>query len=191
MIDPHLQDQAALYAAGVMTAGEREQFELILEFHTELRGFTAELCEVAAIIPAASPASAGKFPRAALKARILGLIRETPQQTAPECLVVSGADGRVQWVSHAFSAMCGYDLAELQGKKIGPILQGEKTDRGTAERMRSAVHECRPCRETILNYHKNGTPYWVEIDITPIHDESGSPLWLIAREREMPRTAAA
>ena len=76
-------------------------------------------------------------------------------------------------------------LEELRGKKLGPILQGEKTDRETAARIRNAVHACRACHETILNYHKSGLPYWVEISITPICDESGEPLWLVAREREV------
>ena len=104
---------------------------------------------------------------------------------------MSGPDGLVQWVNPAFSAMCGYTLDELRGKKLGPILQGAQTDRETAERMRLAVREYRPCRETILNYHKNGTPYWVEVAITPIMDDAGQPLWLVARERELVDHAAA
>ena len=98
---------------------------------------------------------------------------------------MSGPDGLVQWINPAFSAMCGYTLEELRGKKLGPILQGEKTDRETAARIREAVHARRACRETILNYHKSGLPYWVEISITPICNESGEPLWLVAREREV------
>jgi methyl-accepting chemotaxis protein len=87
--------------------------------------------------------------------------------------------------------MCGYTLDELRGKKLGPILQGLKTDRETADRMRRAVHEHRPCRETILNYHKNGEPYWVDVAITPIFDDAAQPLWLIARERELTDRVAA
>jgi methyl-accepting chemotaxis protein len=87
--------------------------------------------------------------------------------------------------------MCGYSMEELRGKKLGPILQGEKTDLATAERMRRAVHEHRPCSETILNYHKNGTPYWVEIAITPILGDAGQPLWIVARERELQDPVAA
>ena len=45
--------------------------------------------------------------------------------------------------------------------------------------------------ETIVNYHKNGTPYWVEIAITPIFDDAGQPLWLVAREREVTDRVAA
>ena len=102
-----------------------------------------------------------------------------------------GPDRLVQWVNPAFIEMCGYSLDELRGKSLGPILQGEKTDRETAARMRRAVHEYQPCRETILNYHKNGDSYWVEIAITPILDDAGEPLWLVARERELVDRMAA
>ena len=44
----------------------------------------------------------------------------------------------------------------------------------------------RPCQETILNYSKNGEPYWVEIAITPILNGVGQPHWLVAREHELP-----
>jgi PAS domain-containing protein len=57
--------------------------------------------------------------------------------------------------------------------------------------MRQAVHAWRPCRETILNYHKDGTPYWVEVAISPILNEAGEPLWLVARERELTDRIAA
>ena len=40
------QERAALYVSGMMTAQEREEFELVLEFHDELRAFTAGLAEV-------------------------------------------------------------------------------------------------------------------------------------------------
>ncbi len=41
------------------------------------------------------------------------------------------------------------------------------------------------CRETILNYRKNGTPYRVENAIAPILDDAGQALWLVVREREV------
>ena len=42
MLTEFLQDQAALYASGSMNEREREQFELVLEFHDELRGLVAQ-----------------------------------------------------------------------------------------------------------------------------------------------------
>ena len=185
MLSELLQEQAALYAAGMMTSGQREQFELVLEFHDELREFVRGLVEVGAALTLATRDRSGVGPTAEAKARIFAAITDSPQESQPEAMVMSGPDGLVQWVNPAFSAMCGYTLEELRGKKLGPILQGEKTDRETAARIRNAVHAGRACHETILNYHKSGLPYWVEISITPICNESGEPLWLVAREREI------
>ena len=184
MINEFLQERAVLYVSGAMLPQEREQFELVLEFHDELRECVGELAEVGAAVTLATLRPGDFEPSPGLKARILGLLRDRPQQVTSDGLVMSGPDGLVQWINPAFSAMCGYTLEELRGKKLGPILQGEKTDRETAERMRRAVHECRPCHEAILNYRKNGEPYWVDIAITPILDGMGQPLWLVARERE-------
>ncbi len=191
MLDEFLQNQAALYAAGTMMTQEREQFELVLEFHDELRRVTAGLLEVGVAMSQAASAPTGIAPSANLKARLSEIVADRPQLSVPEGMVMSGPDGLVQWINPAFSEMCGYTIEELRGKKLGPILQGAETDRVTAARMRNAVHEYRPCRETILNYHKNGTPYWVEVAITPILDDAGRPLWLVACERELKDRAVA
>lgn len=183
MIDDQLAEQAALYAVGAMTAEERELFERVLEFHSELRDHTAGLLEVAAATAVAHPPASRPQPSPSIKARVMAATEDRPQIRGSG-LVVAGPDRRVQWVNPEFSAMCGYALDELEGKSLGPILQGEKTDPAAAEEMRRAVHEGRTCHETILNYHKDGTPYWVEIDIRPFLDDAGSIRWLIARERE-------
>lgn len=191
MLSEPFQEKAALYAAGVMTAEQREQFELVIEFDDELREFVGGLIEVGAAITLAARHPGGAKAPLEAKARILGAIADIPQESRHEALVMSGPDGLVQWINPAFSAMCGYTLDELRGKKLGPILQGDKTDREAAARMRHAVRACLPCRETILNYHKNGTSYWVDIAITPICDDLGQPLWLVAREREVADRLAA
>ncbi len=189
MINELLQDRAALYVSGAMTSQERDDFELILEFHEELRQFVAESQEVGtaillAVVPSDSPA-----PSARLKSKILRAIEDQAQQVTSEAFVLTGPDRLVQWVNPAFSEMCGYSLEELRGKSLGPILQGEKTDPVVAARMRQAVHEFKPCHERLVNYRKDGTPYWVDIEITPILDDAGAPLWVVAREHELPLAA--
>ena len=191
MLSTLLQQQAALYVSGVMSAQERESFELVIEFHDELREFVRSMAEVGAAVTLSTLRKGSLKASPAVKTRVLETIAALPQEASPEAFVMTGPDGLVQWVNPAFTRMCGYTLEELRGRKLGPVLQGEKTDRGTAERMRSAVREYRPCRETILNYHKNGTSYWVEIAITPIFDDAGQPIWLVAREREVTDRVAA
>jgi len=191
MLEDFLKSQAALYACGAMTANEREQFELILEFHDELHAFTAELREVGATVLLAAPRAMNAAPSPALRQRLQNLISTHPQQHTPDGLVMSGADGLVRWINSAFTDLCGYTVEEVQGKKLGPILQGPLTNPETAGRIRSAVKQYRPCCETILNYHKNGTPYWVEIAITPIFDDQQAPRWLVAREKVVADPVAA
>ena len=43
MINEFLQERAALYVSGAMLPQEREQFELVLEFHDELREFVSRI----------------------------------------------------------------------------------------------------------------------------------------------------
>ena len=54
MLSELLQEQAALYAAGVMTSRQREQFEVVVEFHDELREFVSRLVEVGAAVTLAA-----------------------------------------------------------------------------------------------------------------------------------------
>ena len=122
MLSELLQEQAALYAAGVMTSRQREQFELMVEFHDELREFVRGLVEVGAAVTLAARDRSGVGPTRDAKARIMAAIADGAQESEPEAIVMSGPDGLVQWVNPAFSRMCGYTLEELRGKKLGPIL---------------------------------------------------------------------
>lgn len=190
MIDELLQDRAALYVSGAMTEEEREQFELVLVFHEQVREFVDDLQEVGTAI-ALSDTLPDRAPSADLKDRVLRAAVERSQQAVAEGFVVTGPDRLVQWVNPAFVEMCGYSLEELRGQNLGPLLQGEKTDPNSAARMRTAIHENRGCHEQMINYRKDGSPYWVDIAITPILDDEGGPLYFVARERELDLPLAA
>jgi PAS domain S-box-containing protein len=184
MISELLEEQAALYAAGALTAEERGHFELILEYNTELRELVRELHEgaVALVVPASGIAHR---PSAAVKTRVLAGIAGQSRRARHPAFVMSDPEGLVQWVNPAFTEMCGYSLEELQGRKLGPILQGELTDHAAAARMRDAIHTEGACSEQLINYHKDGRPYWVAIEITPIRNAGGDLLCFIAQEREL------
>ena len=152
--------------------------------------FLNGLLDAAATVAVATRQQDGR-PSAALKDRIMGQIEGRVQQTHEQGFVMAGPDGFVQWVNPAFTAMCGYELNELRGKKLGPILQGPLTDKAVAGRMRDAIQDRQPCTEALVNYHKNGTPYWVSVNITPIHDDAGELLWFVAREMELTERAVA
>jgi len=190
MLSDFLQDQATLYVSGLMNPEERANFDVVIDYHEELRDCVLGMAEVGTrLITTASPASL--TPPASLKSRVTAQIVARGMEFSPEGRVLCDAGGRVQWVNDAFTAMCGHSLADLRGKKPGPILQGRETDPASIDRMRRAFHQCRPCTETLLNYHKNGDSYWVQVSIAPILDDRGELLWFVARERELKNHAAA
>lgn len=183
MLADRLQDRATLYAFGEMTAPDREAFDVLLEYHTELRAHVAGLQEVlsaAVIAPVGVDAQAPHF----LKARILADLGDAPRPaTQPEALVVTAVDGRLEWFNAAFTAMCGYSLEELKGRKPGHVLQGPGTDPVAVARIRESLRARRACRETLVNYHKDGSSYCVDVRIMPVLDDAGQPLWFVAKER--------
>lgn len=87
--------------------------------------------------------------------------------------MLTDASRKIVWVNRAFTTITGYAPEEAIGKTPGDLLQGEKSDPAVIERMRDALEGARPFKEEILNYRKDGEPYWVEIRVEPIFTASG------------------
>lgn len=79
---------------------------------------------------------------------------------------------QIIYVNEAFSRMTGYSLDEVRGK-TPRILQGEKTDRATLNQIHAALDKWQPVRAEIINYTKDGSQFWVELNIAPVANETG------------------
>ncbi|MEG3860770.1 PAS domain S-box protein, partial [Microcoleus sp. herbarium12] len=79
---------------------------------------------------------------------------------------------RILYVNPAFTRISGYTLEEVLGK-TPRILQGEKTDRASLDRIRTALKTWQSVRVDLINYRKDGTEFWVEVSIVPIADQTG------------------
>jgi len=82
VIEESLQEQAALYASGALSAREREQFESTLEFHRGLPELVAELEEISAALVVATLPACPPVPSAELEARLLRRLRGRTQHGA-------------------------------------------------------------------------------------------------------------
>lgn len=89
-------------------------------------------------------------------------------------VILTDPAGRIVWVNSAFERRTGYTLNEVIGQSISNLLQGPGTDPETAARMRDAVRAGEGVQVQIVNYDRQGTPYWVEIDVQPTRDSAGS-----------------
>lgn len=99
-------------------------------------------------------------------------------------VIITDADGLTEWVNQGFERISGYTLADVRGKKPGKLLQGPDTDPATIALMRESIHAGESFQAEILNYHKNGTPYWLELRIQPVL-EDGRLKYFIALETDI------
>ena len=105
--------------------------------------------------------------------RVDALLRGFPDSNS-QAVVVADVDGIIEWVSPAFSRMCGYSLAELRGNKAGKMLQGAETDPRAVETFRSSIREKKSVTVQLANYAKSSKRYDVEIQLFPTFSEDGS-----------------
>jgi PAS domain S-box-containing protein len=79
---------------------------------------------------------------------------------------------RILYVNEAFTRMTGYTPEEVLGK-TPRILQGPETDRATLDKIRAALKTWQPVRAELVNYRKDGSPFWIELSVVPVTDETG------------------
>ncbi len=78
-------------------------------------------------------------------------------------------DNPISFANPAFSAMTGYEPAEAIGRNAR-FLQGPDTNPEIVAEIHDAVATGVPISREILNYRKDGTPFWNQLTISPILD---------------------
>jgi two-component system NtrC family sensor kinase len=106
-------------------------------------------------------------------------------------VVITDAQGRMEWVNDGFTRITGYTLDEVIGKKPSQVLQGPETCRETVAHMRGAIERGEGFDVEIINYGKNGRRYWLEIEARPILDAAGKVCQFIAIEADITERKAA
>lgn len=91
-----------------------------------------------------------------------------------DAIVITDPTGRIVFVNDAFEALTGFSLAECQGHRPGDFLQGPDTNEETVTEIRSALANGQPTRVELVNYHKDGSKYWVFLSIFPIRSAGGA-----------------
>nr|AML77540.1 putative LOV domain-containing protein [Selaginella wallacei] len=96
------------------------------------------------------------------------------QQTFVVCDGLS-QDFPILYASGGFFNMTGYSAKEVIGRNCR-FLQGAGTDPADVAMVREALHEGKSYCGRLLNYKKDGTPFWNLLTIAPIQDEDGKVL---------------
>jgi PAS domain S-box-containing protein len=118
----------------------------------------------------------------AFQADILAKINDAVLITEAQPIDLPGP--RIVYVNEAFTRMTGYRAEEIIGK-TPRILQGPETGRSELDKVRAALREWRSERVEVTNYHKDGSSFEVEFDITPIADATGWYTYWISIQRDV------
>jgi len=81
-------------------------------------------------------------------------------------------DNPIVYVNPAFEKISGYTTDEVRGRNCR-FLQADDRDQSALDELRVALREKRECRVVLRNYRKDGTPFWNELYVSPVHDEDG------------------
>ncbi|KAA8533019.1 hypothetical protein F0562_032864 [Nyssa sinensis] len=76
----------------------------------------------------------------------------------------------IVYASRGFLKMSLYSRDEVIGKN-GRMFQGPKTNRKSVMEIREAIREERAIQINILNYRKDGTPFWMLFRMSPVFNK--------------------
>ncbi|GAB1541814.1 hypothetical protein NUACC21_44870 [Scytonema sp. NUACC21] len=110
-------------------------------------------------------------------------------QQSKDSIVITTAkldppEPKIVFVNPAFTEMTGYTIEDVLGK-TPRILQGSKTDRGVLDELRKHLSEGMPFHGEAINYHKDGTEFFIEWHITPICNVNKTITHFVAIQRDI------
>jgi len=100
-------------------------------------------------------------------------------------VVVTDAERKTEWANEAFWKLTGYAEEEVIGHNPGHLLQGPDPDQDLIRRMSETLDQEKPFQCEIQNYTKNGEPYWIYMDIQPVHDSDGVLQHFVSVQRDI------
>ncbi|MBE7203277.1 MAG: PAS domain-containing protein [Parafilimonas terrae] len=93
-------------------------------------------------------------------------------------------DNPIVFANDAFLRMTGYDRDEVLGRNCR-LLQGKDTDRGAIALIRQAVEARTDIAIDVLNYRKDGTPFWNALYLSPVANEAEEVLFFFASQLDV------
>jgi PAS domain S-box-containing protein len=81
-------------------------------------------------------------------------------------------DNPIVFCNSAFERLTGYAESDIVGRNCR-FLQGPETDQRQVAKIRDAIRTEEVLVVELLNYRKDGTPFWNALHLGPIYDEAG------------------
>ena len=105
---------------------------------------------------------------------LLNVIKQAIHRTSESITITDPRlpDNPLIYVNPAFYQVSGYTAEETIGRNCR-FLQGPDTDQRAVATIRHRLEAREQCVVELLNYRKDGTPFWNRLSIVPIFDDNG------------------
>lgn len=95
-----------------------------------------------------------------------------------KALIDSPQQSEIVFVNKAFERFTGYQFAEVSGKNPR-FLHGPKSQTKALDKLQRHINKNQPVRVEFINYKKDGSTYWVDLEMSPFPaDEKGMQYWV-------------
>lgn len=106
-------------------------------------------------------------------------------QNTSNLVVITNAEGSIEWVNDAFIDLTGYGQSEVLGRRPGDFLQGPQSDLAVVQYMREQLASQKGFQAELINYTKSGNEYWINLEVQPVYDDKGELVNFIAIESDI------
>jgi diguanylate cyclase (GGDEF)-like protein/PAS domain S-box-containing protein len=89
------------------------------------------------------------------------------------------------YANQGFERLTGFTSADVIGKNYRVILQGADTKQPEIAVIRTAIAKGEGCVVTLRNYRKDGSMFWNELSLSPMHDATGKLSHFIGIQKDV------
>jgi len=118
------------------------------------------------------------------------LLNQFALNSVSQGIVVTDLQQRVVTINEAFTAITGYSIEDVKGKNL-KLKQGKDTDPRVVNEIRRALKENVMFDGELINYRKDGTPFWNHLTIIPVINQVGEPVNYLGILRDLTRRKRA
>ncbi len=101
-----------------------------------------------------------------------------------DMVMVTGPDGIIEYVNHAFERITGYSSKDVIGKTPAVLNSGEHDTEEYAHLWKT-INAGEVYRNVLINKRKDGTLFYEEKTITPLKDENGKIIHFISTAKDI------
>ncbi len=117
-----------------------------------------------------------------------GLVAAVTQ--AADGVIITGIDGKIQYVNPAFTAMTGYTREDVIGQ-YPSILKSGQQPASFYKTLWETIASGRVWHDELMNRRKDGTLYCEEMRISPVRDQNGETTHYIAIKHDVTKQRVA